>query len=60
MNWLQRLFKKADTGKVRNEAAREHLRRACMANQEAASQIVETARTRIRRPVSKGVLKAVE
>lgn len=60
MRWWERLFRKPDTGKVRNEAAREHLRRACVANAEASSQIVETARTRIRRPVSKGVLKAVE
>lgn len=51
MNWLRRLFGlqtprrvRRDTAKVRNEAAREHLRRAYEKNADAAQVFIEAAR----------------
>ena len=45
IEFLRRLLRR-DTGKLRNEAVRENLRRECEANQEASSQVIRAAKRR--------------
>lgn len=57
MKWFRKLWWR-DTDRLRNEAAREHLHRACRENQDASSVLIQQSRKT--RPVSKAVMKAVE
>jgi len=55
IRWLRKIFH-VDTGKLRLDAERENMRRACVKNQQAASDLI---RVRDTRRVSAPALKRV-